>query len=243
MPSAEPTPAANVDAQELARFERDALSFFDPDGAFGPLHVLNPVRVAWLHGLTGSLAGARVLDVGCAGGLVTSALARLGAEEVVGIDLAPGLLQMARLDALRHGLNISYLELSSTQLAAQRPASFDVVSAFELIEHVPDPEALMVDLDRLAAPGAVIALSTLNRTLRAFASAIVAAEYLTDLIPRGTHRYDRFIKPSELDRVARRLGWQRLGLSGIAYDPLRRHAQCVPRLDVNYLIAWRTVEH
>ncbi len=231
----------NVDPEELARFGKLAARWWDPDGESRPLHDLNPVRLAFVAGRV-ALRGARVADIGCGGGLLSEALARAGAE-VTAIDLAPEVIEVARLhlhetnEALETPLAIDYRLCSSRELVGHDPAAFDAVCCMELIEHVPDPASLVADLAALLKPGGKLFLSTLNRTPASFAAAILGAEYLLRLLPRGTHDYRQFLRPSELARLLRRAGLSLDEVTGIAYNPLSRKASLTHRTDVNYLVA------
>lgn len=225
---------ANVDPAELAKFEAMAERWWDPAGEFRPLHDLNPLRLDYIESCAGGLAGRSVLDVGCGGGLVSEGMARRGAE-VTGIDLATGPLQVARLHALESGLEVDYRLVSAEDLAAERPGGFDVVTCLEMLEHVPSPGRVVTALARLARPGGHVVCSTVNRTAKAFALAVVGAEYLLRLLPTGTHEYARFIRPSELARAAREAGLELVELRGVEYDPFSRSARLTGDTSVNYL--------
>jgi 2-polyprenyl-6-hydroxyphenyl methylase/3-demethylubiquinone-9 3-methyltransferase len=233
----------NVDPEELARFGRLASRWWDPDGESRPLHDLNPVRLGFVSARV-VLRGARIADVGCGGGLLSEGLAKAGAN-VTAIDLAPEVIEVARLHlhetnaALSVPLDIDYRLCSSHQLAGETPASFDAACCMELIEHVPDPAALVADLAALLKPGGSLFLSTLNRTPASFAAAIIGAEYLARLLPRGTHDYRQFLKPSELAGLLRRSGLVLEDISGIAYNPLNRKAWLTRTTAVNYLVCAR----
>ncbi|MBN8739647.1 MAG: bifunctional 3-demethylubiquinol 3-O-methyltransferase/2-polyprenyl-6-hydroxyphenol methylase [Lysobacterales bacterium 69-70] len=231
------TVSENVDRSETAKFDRLASRWWDPDGESRPLHDLNPVRLAYVAGRV-SLRGARVLDVGCGGGLLSEALAAAGAE-VTAIDLAPGVLDVARLHLYESGLKVDYREISAEALAAQQPASFDAITCMEMLEHVPDPASIVEACARLLKPGGSWFASTLNRTPRAFALGIVGAEYLLRLLPRGTHHYRQFIKPSELAAALRASGLELDDLRGLDYNPLTRRARLVDSVAVNYLVSAR----
>jgi 2-polyprenyl-6-hydroxyphenyl methylase / 3-demethylubiquinone-9 3-methyltransferase len=223
----------NADHAELARFEAVAARFWDPSGAFRPLHLLNPVRTEFIASRA-ALQDRQVLDVGCGGGLLAEALAARGAR-VTAIDLAPGMLEVARLHARESALTIDYRLTSAEQLCASEPGRYDIVSCMEMLEHVPDPMATVAALARLVRPGGALFVSTINRNLRAFLLAIVAGEYLLGLIPRGTHQYERLIRPSELGRWARAAQLQLRELAGIAFNPLTARVTLSRDVAVNYL--------
>lgn len=225
---------ANVDPAEIARFEQLAARWWDPDGESRPLHDLNPLRASFVAERV-ALRGARVVDVGCGGGLLSEALARAGAD-VVGIDLGETLIDVARLHLDESALTVDYRVQSAHDLAAAEPSGFDAVCCMELIEHVPDPAALMQDLAVLVKPGGKLFLSTLNRTPWAFAAAIVGAEYVLRLLPHGTHHYAQFLRPSELASMARRVGLVLDEVRGMAYNPLNRTATLTSNTAINYLL-------
>lgn len=229
--------AANADHAELARFDAVAARWWDRDGPMRALHDLNPARLAYIAARC-PMRGARVLDVGCGGGILSEALAVAGSE-VSAIDLAAEALLAARLHAAESGLAIDYQQRSVESLAEEAAGRFDLVCCMEMLEHVPDPGAILAACARLLKPGGWLMLSTLNRHPKAFALGIVAAEYLLGLLPRGTHRYDRFIKPSELRRCLRGLGLEGIEFSGLHYDPIGRQARQGEDLSVNYLAAAR----
>ena len=215
------TEGSNSSPTELAHFGRLASRWWDPKGEFSTLHDLNPVRPARIDGIVG-LAGRRVLDVGCGGGLLAEAMARRGAT-VTGIDMSPESLAVARLHLLESApLHVDYREIAAEDLARQAPQSFDVVTCMELLEHVPDPARLVRSCAALARPGGSVLFSSINRTARSFATAIVGAEYLSGLVPRGTHRYAQLIRPSELDAWGRRAGLTLCSLRGGSYNPASR---------------------
>jgi len=223
----------NVDQAELAKFESMAQRWWDPSGEFRPLHDLNPLRIDFIEARAG-LAGRTAADVGCGGGLVSEGMARRGAV-VTAIDLAPGPLEVARLHALESGIEIDYRLQSAAGLAAEQPAGFDVVTCLEMLEHVPRPSEIVMALAAMVRPGGHVICSTINRGPKAFAMAIVGAEYVLRLLPAGTHEYARFIRPSELCRYAREAGLELRELAGIAYDPFTRASRITDDTSVNYL--------
>jgi len=223
----------NADSAELAKFEASAAAFWDSHGEFAPLHLLNPLRTQFIAQRT-ALAGRRVLDVGCGGGLLAEALARAGAR-VIAIDLAPAMIEVARLHATESALAVDYRLIAAEELAAAEPAAFDVVTCMEMLEHVPEPAAMTATLARLLRPGGALFVSTINRNLRSFLLAIVAAEYLLGLIPRGTHEYERLIRPAELARWARAAGLTLKTMAGIELNPFTRRVALTRDVAVNYL--------
>ncbi|HEY4212107.1 MAG TPA: bifunctional 2-polyprenyl-6-hydroxyphenol methylase/3-demethylubiquinol 3-O-methyltransferase UbiG [Steroidobacteraceae bacterium] len=231
------TATANADPSELGKFDALSHRFWDPLGEFRPLHVLNPLRARFAADRA-QLAGARVLDVGCGGGLLCEAFARAGAN-VTGIDLAPGMVEVAKLHAMEQGLAIDYRVVDADALAGElgsaTAAKFDVVTSMEMLEHVPDPSRMMATLTRLVRPGGNVFVSTVNRNLKSFLSAIVGAEYLLRLIPRGTHEYERLIQPAELARWGRTVGLELAELAGIDYNPVSHTATLTRDPSVNYL--------
>ena len=226
-------PAANASQAELDKFGALASRWWDPQGPQRPLHELNPARLGYVRDRI-ALAGARVLDVGCGAGLLSEALAREGAD-VTALDLAPELIDVARLHLLESGLKVDYRLQSVEALAAEQPGTFDAITCMEMLEHVPDPGAVVRACATLLKPGGQLFLSTLNRTPAAFAVAIVGAEYVARLLPRGTHDYKQFIKPSELAAWLRAAGLQASDVSGLAYAPIRRKAWVGGPTAINYL--------
>ncbi len=223
----------NVDPAETAKFDRLAARWWDPDGESRPLHDLNPVRFGYIAERV-TLAGARALDVGCGGGLLSEALARAGAE-VTAIDLAPAVLDVARLHLHESRLQVDYREVGAEALAADMPAQFDLITCMEMLEHVPEPASVIRACATLLKPGGRLFLSTLNRTPLAFGAAIVGAEHLLRLLPRGTHHYAQFLKPSEIAADLRAAGLVLDELAGIAYNPFTRKASLTRSVAVNYL--------
>ena len=229
---------SNVDAQELAKFSALAHRWWDPDSEFRPLHAINPLRLDWIDSLA-RVDGKRVVDVGCGGGILAEAMARRGAA-VTGIDLAAKPLGVARLHAMEAGVDrLDYREISAEALAAEQPGGFDIVTCMEMLEHVPDPSSTVRACATLAKPGGWVFFSTLNRNPKSFLFAIVGAEYVLNLLPRGTHEYARFIRPSELARHARNEGLDLVATNGMTYNPLTKRYRLQPDTSVNYLFACR----
>ena len=225
----------NADPAELAKFSELAHRWWDPDSEFRPLHQINPLRLDWIHGLS-ALTGKRVLDVGCGGGILADSMARKGAD-VLGIDLATKALRVAQLHVLEAGTqNVQYREISAEAMAAERPAGFDVVTCMEMLEHVPDPASTIRACATLVKPGGKVFFSTLNRNLKAYLLAVVGAEYILNLLPKGTHEYAKFIKPSELSRYVREAGLNVEELLGMGYNPLTKIYALGRDTDVNYLM-------
>jgi 2-polyprenyl-6-hydroxyphenyl methylase/3-demethylubiquinone-9 3-methyltransferase len=228
----------NVDPAELAKFSELAHRWWDPESEFRPLHQINPLRLDWIA-RQAPLADRQVLDVGCGGGILAEAMARQGAN-VLGIDLASKSLKVAQLHALESGLaNVAYREVAVEALAAERPASFDVVTCMEMLEHVPDPASVVKACADLVKPGGWVFFSTLNRNPKSFLFAIVGAEYVLNLLPRGTHEFAKFIKPSELASYCRAAGLDLQGTRGMEYNPLTKRYWLSGDTSVNYLIATR----
>jgi 2-polyprenyl-6-hydroxyphenyl methylase/3-demethylubiquinone-9 3-methyltransferase len=226
------TMATNADPAELEKFGELAHRWWDPQGEFRPLHELNPLRLAWIDGLA-PLAGKRVLDVGCGGGILSEAMARLGAQ-VTGIDLSEKPLRVAELHLLESGLSVSYSKISAEDLAAAQPGAFDVVTCMELLEHVPEPASTVAACARLLKPGGRAFFSTINRNPKSYLFAVIGAEYLLKLLPRGTHDYQRFIKPSELARWCRDAGLDPVEMKGMTYNPITQQYRLGEDCDVNY---------
>jgi 2-polyprenyl-6-hydroxyphenyl methylase/3-demethylubiquinone-9 3-methyltransferase len=228
-----PHASTNFDQAELDKFAALANRWWDVDGPQKPLHALNPVRLQYVAQRV-TLRGARVLDIGCGGGLLSEALAKEGAD-VTAIDLAPELVKVARLHGLESGVTVDYRVQAAEDLAAEQPGSFDVVTCMEMLEHVPDPGAIIAACHRLLKPGGQLFLSTVNRTPAAFAVAIVGAEYVARLLPKGTHHYQDFIKPAELGKWLREADFNLRDVSGMAYEPWRNRARLSTHTDINYL--------
>ena len=229
---------SNVDPAELAKFSELAHRWWDPESEFRPLHQINPLRLAWIDGLVG-LGGQQVVDVGCGGGILADAMARKGAQ-VLGIDLATKSLKVAQLHALEAGTpGVQYREVSAEALAAERSGQFDVVTCMEMLEHVPEPASVVQACAQLVRPGGWVFFSTLNRNPKSFLFAIVGAEYVLKLLPKGTHEYARMIKPSELSQWAREAGLDLHSFKGMEYNPLSKRYWLSEDTSVNYLLACR----
>ena len=225
----------NVDLGEIAKFEKLASRWWDPNGEFKPLHDINPLRAGWIDEHAGVM-GKSVVDVGCGGGLLCEALAHRGAS-VTGIDMGEAPLAVARLHQLESGVEVDYLQSTAESLAAERPGAFSVVTCLEMLEHVPDPSAVIQACADLCEPGGDVFFSTINRNPKSFLFAIVGAEYVLNMLPRGTHEYEKLIKPSELARWIREAGLQMQEMMGMTYNPLTKRYRLTPRdVSVNYLI-------
>ncbi len=228
------TAGRNVDPDETGRFAALADTWWDPAGSSRPLHLMNPVRLAWVQERTGGLTGLAVLDVGCGAGLLSEAMVAAGAA-VTGIDASPETLGAARLHLHESGLAVDYREATAEEWAAEHAGAYDAVTCMELLEHVPDPASLVAACARLARPGGHVLFSTINRTPKAWLLAVVAAEYVLGLLPRGTHDYRRLVRPSELDAFARGAGLALADLTGLRFNPLTERFTRERRVDVNYL--------
>lgn len=229
----------NADPKELAKFSELAHRWWDPSSEFKPLHRINPLRLDWIERVVGGFSGKRVLDVGCGGGILAESMARAGAD-VTGIDLATKPLGVARLHAMEGGVDrLEYREVAVEALADERPSTFDVVTCMEMLEHVPDPSSVVRACSRLARPGGWVFFSTIHRNAKAFALAIVGAEYVLGLLPKGTHEYARFIRPSELARWCRDTGLALEASRGLEYNPLTQRYKLSADTSVNYLLATR----
>ena len=235
-PTISPMNTTNVDPAELAKFSELAHRWWDVNSEFRPLHQINPLRLDWIQTLA-SLKDKQVLDVGCGGGILSDAMARVGAH-VTGIDLATKSLKVAQLHALETQTpNVSYREVSAEALAAEKPASFDVVTCMEMLEHVPDPASVVRACASLVKPGGWVFFSTLNRNPKSFVFAILGAEYILNLLPKGTHEYAKFIRPSELAGFCREAGLQTQASRGLQYNPLTQRYWLDANTRVNYMIA------
>lgn len=228
------------DPSEIARFDATAQRWWDPQGEFRPLHVLNPVRLAYID-TRATLRGKRVLDVGCGGGLLSEAMAKSGAQ-VTGIDLGTATIEVAELHALESGVAVTYRREAAEDHAVANAGAYDIVTCMEMLEHVPAPQDVMQALHTLVKPGGDVFVSTINRNLKAYLLAIVGAEYVFRLLERGTHTYERFIKPSELSRWARHAQLEVVDIAGLEYDPLRELARQSTNVDVNYMMHLRRMD-
>jgi 2-polyprenyl-6-hydroxyphenyl methylase/3-demethylubiquinone-9 3-methyltransferase len=226
------SPYANADPTELEKFGALAHRWWDPTSEFRPLHVMNPVRLDWIDAAV-KLSGKRVLDIGCGGGLLTEGMASRGAD-VTGIDLSERPLGVARLHLHESGLKVDYRHLSAEDCAREMPASFDVVTCLEMLEHVPDPSSIVAACATLVKPGGQVFFSTINRNLKAYALAVVGAEYVLRLLPRGTHDYNRFIRPAELATWCRQAGLEVAEVTGMRYNPFAHTCAMEGDTDVNY---------
>ena len=232
------TEALNADPAELAKFSDLAHHWWDPESEFKPLHQINPLRLDWIHALA-DLNQKRVLDVGCGGGILADSMARKGAN-VTGIDLASKSLRVAQLHALETGTpNIQYREISVEALAQEQPASFDVVTCMEMLEHVPDPGSVVRACAELVKPDGWVFFSTLHRSAKAFMLAIVGAEYVLNMLPRGTHEYAKMIRPSELAASCREAGLDLVGTKGMEYNPITKRYALTTDTSINYMLAAR----
>ncbi len=226
----------NVDQTEVNKFEELASRWWDPHSEFKPLHEINPLRLAYIEDHAGGLAGKKVLDVGCGGGILAESMAEKGAA-VTGIDMGEANLEVARLHLLESGLEVDYRQLPVEKLAEEMPGGFDVVTCMEMLEHVPDPGSVIRACATLVRPGGKVFFSTINRNPKSYLFAIVGAEYLLHLLPKGTHDYARFIRPSELNRWVREAGLETRDITGMTYNPFTRVYRLNPGdVDVNYLV-------
>jgi 2-polyprenyl-6-hydroxyphenyl methylase / 3-demethylubiquinone-9 3-methyltransferase len=231
---------SNVDAAEIAKFSELAHRWWDPNSEFRPLHEINPLRLKWIDKLA-SLAGKKVLDVGCGGGILAEAMAGAGAT-VSGIDLSEKALKVAKLHLLESGRSVDYQHISAEDFAVQHPGEFDVVTCMEMLEHVPDPASVVEACSRLVKPGGWVFFSTLNRNPKSYLFAIIGAEYILKLLPRGTHDYAKFLQPAELARMAREAKLETQELIGMTYNPLTKVYKLEADTDVNYLMATRLAD-
>jgi 2-polyprenyl-6-hydroxyphenyl methylase/3-demethylubiquinone-9 3-methyltransferase len=230
----------NVDLAELAKFDALASRWWDPEGEFRPLHQINPLRLDWIRRLVG-LDGTRAVDIGCGGGILAEAMTESGAS-VTAIDMAEAPLAVARLHLLESGAEVDYRRTTAEALAEAETGQYDIVTCLEMLEHVPDPSRIVRSCAELVRPGGHVFFSTINRNPKSFVFAIVGAEYILRLLPRGTHEYEKFIRPSELEEWARDAGLTLKTSIGLHYNPLTREYSLGPGLDVNYLMYYQRPE-
>jgi 2-polyprenyl-6-hydroxyphenyl methylase/3-demethylubiquinone-9 3-methyltransferase len=228
---------SNVDQAEIDKFSALAHRWWDPTSEFKPLHAINPLRLDWIKSIS-PISGKRVLDVGCGGGILTESMSKEGAQ-VTGIDLSTKALKVAELHQLESGVSVRYQSISAEDLARNEPESFDVVTCMEMLEHVPNPASVVQACANLCKPGGTIFFSTLNRNPKSYLFAIIGAEYVLKLLPKGTHQYEKFIKPSELAQYARAANLDFLEIKGLTYNPLTQIYRLSSDTDVNYMIAVR----
>ena len=229
---------SNVDQNEISKFNEIAARWWDPEGEFKPLHLLNPTRLGYISDQLGGLFGRNTLDVGCGGGILAESMARAGAK-VTGIDMAPDGLNVACLHALEAGVDIDYQQSTAEDFAQRHAGEFELVTCMEMLEHVPDPASVVRACAELAAPGATLVFSTINKTAKAYLFAIVGAEYLLKLVPRGTHQFDKFIRPSVLMRYIEDAGLELVDATGLHFNPLNNSFKLGAGLDVNYFVVAR----
>ncbi|MBV2129889.1 bifunctional 2-polyprenyl-6-hydroxyphenol methylase/3-demethylubiquinol 3-O-methyltransferase UbiG [Arsukibacterium indicum] len=232
------TQNTNVDPAEIAKFNDIASRWWDQDGEFKPLHLLNPTRLSYISDIAAGVFGKSVVDVGCGGGILAESLARSGAK-VTGIDMADDALAVARLHALECDVNLRYLQHTAEEFAAIEPAAFDIVTCMEMLEHVPEPASVVQACADLAKPGGLLFFSTINKTVKAYAMAIVGAEYILRLVPKGTHQFSKFIRPSQLMRNIEQAGLELVDATGLHFNPLNNSFKTGPGLDVNYFVVAR----
>jgi 2-polyprenyl-6-hydroxyphenyl methylase/3-demethylubiquinone-9 3-methyltransferase len=230
-------PMSNVDHSEIDKFSALAHRWWDPTSEFKPLHAINPLRLGWIQSIT-NLQGKRVLDVGCGGGILAESLSKAGAT-VTGIDLSTKALKVAELHQLESSTSVRYLTISAEDLAKEESQSYDVVTCMEMLEHVPDPSSVVQACAKLCKPGGHIFFSTLNRNPKSYLFAIIGAEYILQLLPKGTHQYEKFIKPSELAQFTRAAGLEVIELKGMTYNPITQIYRLGSDTDVNYMMATR----
>jgi 2-polyprenyl-6-hydroxyphenyl methylase/3-demethylubiquinone-9 3-methyltransferase len=225
----------NVDQQELAKFGALAARWWDKESEFKPLHDINPLRLDYIVERAGGLAGKTVVDVGCGGGILSESMAQLGAK-VTGIDMGIDALNVAKLHLYESGLEIDYQAITAEKLAVESPNHFDVVTCMEMLEHVPDPGSIVMACHNLVKPGGHVFFSTLNRNMKSYLFAIIGAEYILRLLPKGTHDYAKFIRPAELAQWARLAGLEIKNFTGMSYNPLIKHYSLTHDISVNYLV-------
>lgn len=227
----------NKDQAELDKFSELASRWWDETSEFKPLHAINPLRLNWIQSKT-AVAKMRIIDIGCGGGILSESLAKCGAD-TTGIDLSSKALKVAKLHALETQTSIQYELISAEEMAAKSPESFDIVTCMEMLEHVPDPKSIVQAAAKMAKPGGMLFFSTLNRNLKSYLMAIIGAEYILNILPKGTHDYAKFIKPSELTNFTRDAGLELLDMTGLHFNPITDHYYLGPGVDVNYMIVVR----
>jgi 2-polyprenyl-6-hydroxyphenyl methylase/3-demethylubiquinone-9 3-methyltransferase len=227
----------NVDQSEIAKFSALAHRWWDPNSEFKPLHAINPLRLNWIKSFV-NLEGKKVVDIGCGGGILAESISQSGAD-TTGIDLSEKALKVAELHALEVGANLTYRSISAEELAEEQAEQYDVVTCMEMLEHVPDPMSVVRACANLCKPGGTLFFSTLNRNPKSYLFAIIGAEYILKLLPKGTHEYAKFIKPSELVAFTRNAGLEMIGIKGLSYNPLTQVYSLSDDVDVNYMIAVR----
>ena len=225
----------NIDQAEIGKFDQLASRWWDPESEFRPLHEINPLRLEWINKQT-PLTGKNVIDIGCGGGILSEGMAALGAN-VTGIDMAPAPLQVAKLHLKESGQHVDYQQITAEGMADKHAGEFDVVTCMEMLEHVPDPASVVKACAKLVKPGGMVFLSTINRNPKSFAMAIIGAEYILNLLPKGTHEYARFIRPSELANWCRAASLETVEMTGMHYNPITRRYTLGPGVDVNYLLS------
>jgi len=233
--------SVNVDYNEIAKFEELAHRWWDPTSEFKPLHDINPLRLDYIAGRADGLKDKRIVDVGCGGGILSESMAEKGAQ-VTGIDMGEAPLSVARLHQIESGIEIDYRQIPAEELAEEEAGSFDIVTCMEMLEHVPDPSSVIRACAKLVRPGGHVIFSTLNRNPKSFLFAIVGAEYILNMLPKGTHEFSKFIRPSELTEWARQAGLDTQDLTGMSYNPFTRAYRLGEDVDVNYLLACQRPE-
>lgn len=227
---------SNVDYNEIAKFEELAHRWWDPSSEFKPLHDINPLRLQYIDNIASGLSGKKVIDVGCGGGILSESMAHLGAD-VTGIDMGEAPLSVARLHKLESGVEIDYQQITAEEMAEKEAGQFDVVTCMEMLEHVPDPSSVIRACATMAKPGGKVLFSTLNRNPKSFLFAIVGAEYVLNMLPKGTHEFSKFIRPSELADWVRQADLEMLEIKGMTYNPFTRSYSLGKDIDVNYMMA------
>jgi 2-polyprenyl-6-hydroxyphenyl methylase/3-demethylubiquinone-9 3-methyltransferase len=227
----------NVDPSEIAKFSALAHRWWDPNSEFKPLHAINPLRLGWIKTFV-NFEGKRAVDIGCGGGILAESIAQSGAD-TTGIDLSEKALKVAELHALEVGANLTYRSISAEALADEQAEQYDIVTCMEMLEHVPDPASVVRACAKLCKPGGTLFFSTLNRNPKSYLFAIIGAEYILKLLPKGTHEYEKFIKPSELVAFTRQAGLEMLGIKGLSYNPFTQIYSLGDDVSVNYMIAVR----